>query len=52
MYVVPAVMLTGDANVACCQPLADSLVNVAWARRVPVVVQRLPVCVPVFAADL
>ena len=43
---------TGDANVTVCQPEAVSLVNVACASRVPVALHRLPMWVPVLAADL
>ena len=49
---MPAVTATGLENVTVCQPEAVSLVNVACARRVPVDVHRLPMCVPVFAAAL
>ena len=48
----PTLMATGVAKVTCCQPDADSLVNVAEASFVPLDVQRLPMCVPVFLADL
>ena len=43
---------TGDANDTCCQPVADSPVNVADASNVPDVLHRWPVCVPVFPAPL
>jgi hypothetical protein len=43
---------TGVEKVTCCQPLAVSPVNSAFARRSPVALQRLPKCVPVLAADL
>ena len=49
---MPALTGTGSAKVTDCQPLASSLVKVAWASRVPFVVHRLPVWVPVFAAAL
>jgi hypothetical protein len=44
--VVLAVTGMGLAKVACCHPLADSLVNVAKPRRVPALVQTLPTWVP------
>jgi hypothetical protein len=47
-----AVIATGEAKVTCCQPVAVSPVNVALASSVPVLVQRWPTCVPVFAAPL
>jgi hypothetical protein len=50
--VVPGVTEIGFEKVAVCQPLAVSLVKVACARRSPVVLQMLPVCVPVLAATL
>ena len=43
---------TGLANVTVCQPEADSPVNVAWARRVPPALHRLPICVPVLVDAL
>ena len=43
---------TGLENVTLCQPDADSAVNVACARRVPLALHRLPMCVPVFVAAL
>jgi len=52
MYVVRGWICTGLANVTLCQPVADSLVNVAWARRWPSSVHRLPTCVPVFPEAL
>ena len=52
MYVVPAVTETGLANLTVCHPDAVSLVNVAVARRVPSVVHRLPMWVPVLAVAL
>ena len=45
-------IVTGVAKVTVCQPEAVSLVNVAWASRVPAAVHRLPMCVPVLAAAL
>src|SRR4051812_39757490 len=45
-------MATGVAKLACCQPVADSLVNVTVLSRVPVLVHRWPTCVPVLAAPL
>mgnify|MGYP001551396015 CR=1 FL=1 len=50
--VVPALMATGCASCACCQPDAVSLVKVAVARSWPVALQRWPVWVPVLAAPL
>ena len=47
-----AVMATGFAKLTCCQPEAVSLVKVAEASSVPVLLQRLPTCVPVLAALL
>ena len=49
---VLAVMATGVAKFTCCQPEALSPENVAEARFVPVLDQRLPTCVPVFEAAL
>jgi hypothetical protein len=43
---------TGLANVTDCQPEAVSPANVACASRVPLVVHRLPICVPVLAGAL
>ena len=43
---------TGVENVTVCQPLAVSLVNVAVARAWPLLLHRVPVCVPVFCAPL
>ena len=45
-------MATGVAKFNCCQPLADSPVNEPVANNCPLLVHRLPVCVPVFAAAL
>ena len=45
-------METGMAKLACCQPEAVSPVNVTVPSRVPVLLQRLPMWVPVFAAAL
>ena len=45
-------MSTGVVNVICCQPDALSPENVPVASSVPLVVHRLPTCVPVLAADL
>ncbi len=39
---VPAVIATGVAKLTCCQPEAVSPVNVADARSVPLLLQRLP----------
>ena len=47
-----AVMATGVAKLACCQPEAVSLVKVTCARNVPVLLHRLPTCVPVFVGPL
>ena len=43
---------TGVAKLTYCQPEAVSLVKVAWARRVPAEVHRLPTWVPVFVDGL
>jgi hypothetical protein len=51
-YVVFACTAIGDANVACCQPVADSPVNVTDPNNVPVDVHKLPTCVPEFPAPL
>jgi hypothetical protein len=45
-------MFTGVENMACCHPVALSLVNVTVASRVPVRVHRLPTWVPVLDTDL
>ena len=45
-------MATGVAKVTCCQPELVSPVKVAVASSVPVLVHRLPMCVPVLAAAL
>ena len=39
---------TGLENVTCCQPDADSDVNVACANNTPDELHKLPTCVPVF----
>src|SRR5438094_497397 len=44
-------MATPLPNETCCQPLADSLVNVAVARRLPWTDHRLPMCVPVLVVS-
>jgi hypothetical protein len=49
---VSAAISTGAGKVTCCQPEAVSPVNVALARRVPVLLQRLPVWVPVLRLPL
>ena len=49
---VLAVTATGVAKVACCQPLAVSLVKVTDASRVPVEVQSDPMWVPVLPVPL
>jgi hypothetical protein len=46
------VTATGLSNVTLCHPASVSPVNVANARRWPAAFQTLPMCVPVFAADL
>jgi hypothetical protein len=51
-YVVFAAIVTGDEKLTCCQPEADSPVNVADASNVPVELHRLPRCVPVLPAAL
>ncbi len=43
---------TGVAKVACCQPLALSLVKLTWASRVPVLVHRDPTWVPLVSVGL
>jgi hypothetical protein len=45
-------MVTGLAKVRVSQPLADSLVKVPVARTWPVLLQSVPVCVPVLEAFL
>ena len=47
---VLAAIETADGRLTVCQPLADVLVKVAVARRVPDVVQRLRTSVPVSPA--
>ena len=49
---MPAVTATGLEKVTDCHPESLSPVKVACARRVPLVDQRLPMWVPVFADDL
>ena len=49
---VPGCTSTGLSNVTVCQPEAVSPLNVAWARRCPPAVQRLPLWLPVFAVYL
>ncbi len=51
-YVVFAVTATGDENVTCCHPDADSPENVAVANNVPVDDHKFPTCVPVFVEPL
>ena len=43
---------TGVPKFTCCQPEAVSLVNVAVASSVPLIVHRLPMCVPMLAGAL
>ena len=45
-------MATGVEKFTCCHPEAVSLANVAVARRVPVLVHRLPTWVPVLVLAL
>src|SRR5579862_8620224 len=45
-------MGTGLAKSTCCQPEAVSPVKVTVPKRVPLVVQRSPICVPVLALAL
>ena len=45
---LPAVTAIGDANVACCHPDAVSPLNVTVPNLVPVLVHKLPTCVPLF----
>ena len=47
-----AAIVTGLANVTCCQPEALSPVKVAEASRVPLALQRLPMCVPTLVVAL
>jgi len=42
----------GEAKLATCQPALVSLANVTRPRRVPVLVQRLPRCWPLFGDAL
>ena len=44
--------VTGCANAAVCQPLADSFANVTVASLAPLLLQSVPVWVPVLAAPL
>ena len=44
--------MTGVAKFTCCQPLAVSLVKVALASNVPVLVHKSPMWVPVFVGPL
>ncbi len=43
---------TGAAKSACCQPVADSPVNVTEASLVPAVFHSDPTCVPVLPVPL
>ena len=52
MYVVFAVIATGEANVACCQPPALSPENLTVPSFAPAVVHRCPTWVPVFPEPL
>jgi hypothetical protein len=45
-------MATGDENSTCCQPDADSALNVAWANNVPDALHNDPTWVPVFVDAL
>jgi hypothetical protein len=49
---VPAVIATGVVKFTCCQPDAVSPLNVAVASWVPVLLHRVPVCVPVLVEPL
>ena len=49
---MPAVIATGLAKVACCQPEAVSLLNVTDASFVPEEVHTFPTWVPVLAVLL
>ncbi len=49
---VLAEIATGLEKLTCCQPLAVSLVNVAAASWVPLLVHRWPTCVPVLPLPL
>ncbi len=50
MYVVLASIATGAGSATSCQPDADSFVNVASARSVPVLAQRWPRWASLFPA--
>jgi hypothetical protein len=45
-------MGTGEAKEADCHPLLVSPENVTAARRAPLLLHRLPVCVPVLPVPL
>ncbi len=47
-----ALRAMGVARVACCQPLAVSLVKRTEPSNLPAADQRLPVCEPMFLAPL
>jgi hypothetical protein len=49
---VLALIATGVEKFTCCQPVAVSPVKVAVANRVPVLLQRCPICVPVLFTPL
>ena len=49
---MPAVTGMGVAKVACCQPLADSLVKLTCPSRVPVLVHSEPTWVPEVSTGL
>jgi hypothetical protein len=51
-YALPAARVIGDARAAVCQPELVSWVNVTRPRRVPVLVHKLPVWVPLFSGVL
>ena len=43
---------TGVEKFTCCHPVAVSSVKVACASNWPLLVHRLPTCVPVFSGPL
>jgi hypothetical protein len=49
---VPAVIDTGVVKLTCCQPDADSPLKVALASKAPVLLQSVPVWVPVLVVLL
>jgi hypothetical protein len=51
-YDPPAVRVTGEERAAVCHPELVSAAKVTRPRRVPELVHRLPVCVPLFSGAL